>query len=118
VVENNTFLRPAMAGILVEDDAEGWFESGPVRDLLIRSNRFIRCGISINPHTRSDQPGEPVHENIRIEDNDFIEGGGVSARSVKGLRVVSNRSPSGSVAVNVKACTGAVVENNSGRSTD
>jgi hypothetical protein len=118
VVENNTFLRPAMAGILVEDDAEGWFESGPVRDLLIRSNRFIRCGISINPHTRSDRPGEPVHENIRIENNVFAEGGGVSARSVKGLRVVNNLSPGGSVTVNVQACADAVVENNHGKSAE
>ena len=118
LVENNTFYRPAMAGILVEDDAEGWFESGPVRDLLIRSNRFIRCGISINPHTQGDRPGAAVHENIRIEGNVFTEGGGVSARSVRGLRVVNNHSPGGSVAVNVKACADAVVESNNGKSAE
>ena len=105
VVENNMFHRPAAAGILIEDDAEGWFESGPVRDMLIRNNRFVRCGISITPHTKGNKPGEAVHENIRIEDNSFEEGGGISARSVKGLTVAGNHSPGGAVAVKTDACT-------------
>lgn len=105
LVENNTFYRPANAGILVEDDASGWFESGPIRDMLIRNNTFVRCGISINPHTRSEKPEEPVHENIRIEGNEFTEGGGISARNVKGLTVTNNRTPTGTVRVETKACT-------------
>ena len=97
--------------ILVEDDAEGWFESGPVRDLVIRSNRFIGCGISIRPHTSGDKPGEPVHENICIEDN-FFDGGGVSAKYVKGLTVVNNRSVGKNLAVSTQACPAVKVENN------
>ena len=112
VIENNTFLRPAMPGILIEDDAEGWFESGPVRDMVIRSNRFIGCGIEINPQTHSDKPEEAVHENIRIENNIFEEGGGVSARSVKGLTVVNNSATGGTLPVTTTACAGVKLEHN------
>ena len=79
MVEGNTFQRCQMASILIEDDASGWFESGPVRDLTIRGNRFIGCGIQINPHASSFVKGEPVHENIRVTGNHF-ENAGVEAR--------------------------------------
>ena len=112
VVEGNTFHRCAMAAILIEDDAEGWFESGPVRDMLIRGNTFTWCGISINPQTKSSKPEEPVHENIRIVDNVFEGDGKVSARSVKGLTVTGNRSSHGSIPVTLApSCTETKVEN-------
>jgi hypothetical protein len=112
LIENNTFQRCAMPGILIEDDAEGWFESGPVRDMVIRNNRFIGCGIAIGPQTHSRKPEEWVHENIRIENN-FFDGGGVSAENVKGLTVTGNRSPSGNFGVNIgTSCTEVKVENN------
>ncbi len=110
LVENNTFIRTHMAAILVEDDAEGWFESGPIRDMTIRGNRFIQCGqngspaIWINPHNSTAKPGEPVHENIRIENNVF-DTCGISARSVGDLTLVNNRSASGKVAVTTQNCT-------------
>lgn len=111
IVENNTFLRCAMAAILIGADAESWFESGPVRDLLIRHNTFIACGISIQPHTRSNHPGEPVHENIRIIDNHF-EGAGLSAKSVKGLTVTGNHSPGGVIPILLDpSCSGTRIEN-------
>jgi hypothetical protein len=91
LVEGNTFLRCAMAGILIEDDAEGWFESGPIRDLTIRNNRFINCGIEINPMSQSAKPEEPVHENIRIENNLFASAG-ISAHHVKGLAIIGNQT--------------------------
>ncbi len=117
-VENNTFYRCAMSGILSEDDAEGWFESGPVRDMLIRNNKFIGCGLDINPQTRSGKPEEAVHENIRIEGN-FFDGGGVSARSVKGLTVTGNRSPGGSVGVNIApSCSKVKVGGNDVKATE
>ncbi len=112
LIEGNTFQRCAMAAILSEDDAEGWFESGPVRDMAIRNNKFINCGIEINPHTSSSKPEEWVHENIHIEGN-FFNGAGISAHNVKGLTVIGNRSPGGSVPVNVApSCTEVKVENN------
>jgi hypothetical protein len=112
VIENNIFNKTAMAAILVADDARSWFESGPVRDMTIRSNTFIKCGISISPENITANPAEPVHENIRIEGNLFTDNG-VSAKSVKGLVITGNRSPSGTVKVNTTACTDVINENNS-----
>lgn len=89
VIDGNTFHRCAMAGILIEDDAEGWFESGPIRDLTITSNKFIECNIEINPMSKSKNPAEPVHENIRIQGN-YFKGGHVSAHHVKGLILMNN----------------------------
>ena len=113
-IENNTFHRCSMSAILIEDDAEGWFESGPVRDMLIHGNTFLGCGIDINPHTRSAKPDEPVHENIRITDNRF-DGAGVSAKSVKGLTITGNRCPGGAVQIRLEpSCTETKVGNNDG----
>ncbi len=97
LIEGNTFHRCAMAGILIEDDAEGWFESGPIRDLTIRNNKFILCGIEINPASKSQDPKEPVHENIRIENNLFDEGAGISAHHVKGLHIIHNKTTDASL---------------------
>ena len=116
VVENNTFTRCAMSALLVEDDAEGWFESGPIRDLTVRGNTFIGCGIEINPHSANDDPAQPVHENIRIEGNIFLEGAGISAKGVKGLAVTGNRSAGGSIGIHLApSCTEVKVENNAGK---
>jgi hypothetical protein len=111
LVEGNTFHRCTMPGILVEDDAEGWFESGPVRDLLIRNNKFIHCGIEINPHTSGAKPAEPVHENIRVTGN-FFEDCGVSAKGVKGLTVTDNRFSAPSLPVEAGTCTEVKTEGN------
>lgn len=90
VVEGNTFNRCAMAGILISDDARDWFESGPVRDVTIRDNRFIGCGIEISPQTSSTHPNLWVHENIRIVGNTFTEGAGINAAGVQGLTINAN----------------------------
>ena len=112
IIEGNTFHRCSMPAILIEDDAEGWFESGPVRDMVIRGNTFLGCGIDINPHTRSAKPEEPVHENIRITDN-YFDAAGVTAKSVKGLTVTGNRSPGGDIQIRLDpTCTETQVENN------
>ena len=44
LVEDNDFHATHMRAILVGSDASGWFESGCVRDMLIRDNRFHHCG--------------------------------------------------------------------------
>jgi hypothetical protein len=113
IVEGCTFNRTAMAAILVEDDAEGWFESGPIRDLTIRNNSFIQCAgaIAIHPHNFNNDPALPVHENIRIENN-FFDGCGISAKSTKGLRITGNRFTSPSLPVGTAACTDVVIESN------
>lgn len=109
LVEGCTFNRCHMPGILVEDDAKGWFESGPIRDMTIRNNTFIECGIHINPRNRNNDPALPVHENIRIEGNLF-EHAGISAKSVKGLTVTNNRTQGENVSVTHTACSEVIIE--------
>jgi len=112
LVENNVFKRTAMWAILVSDDARGWFESGPVRDMTIRGNQFVRCGIAIWPENSSAKPEEPVHENIRIEGNVF-DNAEIVAKSMKGLVITRNKAVSGKVNVRTEACTDVINENNS-----
>jgi hypothetical protein len=85
LIENNTF-RIAGAAILIAGDANGWFESGAVRDVTIRNNHFENCliaptqfsdgVIAIWPEIRRDVPGKFFHHNIRIEHNTFLTFGG------------------------------------------
>lgn len=94
VVEDNDFHATNMPGILIENDASGWFESGCVRDMLIRDNRFHHCGepaIHINP--RNSAPNPTVHQNIRIENNTFHlrEKSAIGAKSTTGLRITGNK---------------------------
>lgn len=108
IIENCTFERTGMSAILVEDDASGWYESGPVKDMIIRKNKFIECAapvVNINPH--AIEGDYKVHENIRIEGNTFKLRGGRDlairshhAKNVKekGNRV-SGRSPSEAVEI-------------------
>ena len=93
LVEDNLFLNTHMSAILLEDDAKGWFESGCVRDMTIRNNRFIRCAepvININP--QNSVFNDAVHQNIRIEDNEFTlrTAAMVRARSTTGVRITGN----------------------------
>jgi hypothetical protein len=69
-----------MSAVLIEADAEGWYESGPVRDVTIRNNEFIDCAyqggpgnaiIAIHPSNKVADVKTPVHFNIRIENNIF-----------------------------------------------
>lgn len=80
VIENNVFEKTGMSAILIESDAEGWFESGPVKDVLIKNNTFIDCAyqggpgnaiIALNPSNTLIDSNKPVHRNIRIIDNLF-----------------------------------------------
>lgn len=98
LIEDNTFYHTGMHAILIADDALSWYESGPVRDVTIRRNRFAGCApgdyvIAIAPENRKTVPGAYVHRNIRIEDNDFDTPDGrlLSAHSVDGLTFLRNR---------------------------
>lgn len=117
LVEGNTFLRTTMSAIDISDDANSWFESGPVRDVTIRRNRFIKCGepvIRVMPEISTVEPGEPVHQNIRILDNWFELTGNdaVSAKSTRGLIIRGNRFSSNELPVHTSACTEVDIENN------
>ncbi|SMO51818.1 Right handed beta helix region [Saccharicrinis carchari] len=101
LIENNTFYRTGMHGILITNDCNFWYESGPVRDLTIRGNRFAQCPfkqgdrgyvISIQPETHNFPKGKYIHSNIRIEDNVFECAGSavLFARSVNHLKFKNN----------------------------
>jgi hypothetical protein len=81
IVEKNLFKSSGTA-ILIAGDANGWYESGAVTDVLIRDNTFTEfclanlyqfCEgiISIYPEIPKIDPLRPFHKNIRIEDNHF-----------------------------------------------
>ena len=102
VIENNDFISSG-AAILIAGDANGWYESGGVRDVLIRGNRFhpscltswYQFGegiISIYPIIPEVDPSRPFHRNIRIEDNvfDAFDYSVLYALSVDGLRFRGN----------------------------
>lgn len=93
LVEDNMFNVTHMSAILLEDDARGWFESGCVRDMTIRHNRFIRCAepvININP--QNSAPNHAVHQNIRIVGNEFVlrDKCSVKGESTSGLSITGN----------------------------
>jgi hypothetical protein len=106
-----------MSAIDISDDANSWFESGPVRDVTIRSNRFIKCGepvIRIMPENHTTDSSGPVHSNIRIMDNwfDLTGKSAVSAKSTRGLIITGNRFSSAELPVQTRACTDVRNENN------
>jgi len=109
-----------MPAILIADDANSWFESGAVKQVTIRDNRFIKCAspvIAIAPENTEARPGAPVHENIKITDNFFDLAGpcAVAARSVEGLVIQGNRFSSPDLPVQTTACTGVkILENRLG----
>lgn len=83
LVEDNKFIQSSGSAILLAGDAQGWYESGRCRDVIIRNNLFdhnLTCRyqftegiISIYPEVREiEQQKERYHENIIIEGNTFL----------------------------------------------
>ncbi len=73
LVEENEFLANHMGAILLGIDANNWFESGFVRDMTIRNNRFIRNAepvLLIAPNNST--ANNSIHQNIKIENNEFL----------------------------------------------
>jgi hypothetical protein len=81
IIEGNTFQSSGSA-ILIAGDANQWFESGAVKDVLIRKNdftdacltsmyQFCEAIISIEPEIPSVQADVPFHRNIIITENNF-----------------------------------------------
>ncbi len=82
VIEDNEFTSSGSA-ILVAGDSNYWYESGAVRDVLIRKNtfnapclanvyQFCEGIISIYPEIpKPEKASRPFHRNIRIEENTF-----------------------------------------------
>lgn len=96
VIENNVFYRPQMSAVLIADDAQSWYESGMVKDVLIRDNIFIRSGnpvILIHPENDIVDPKNPVHRNIRVKNNIFVmpQGMRISVKSTRRFSFIGNR---------------------------
>lgn len=96
VIENNTFDGMGMAGIYISNDAQGWYESGPTRDVTIRNNTFTRGkaqAIYVDPTNPNVSTTQTVHENMTIEGNTFyLENQSVlDAKSVKDLTFKNNK---------------------------
>ncbi len=97
-IENNVFERMCMSAILIANDAESWYESGMVKDVMIRGNRFIECGdnhnpvIYIAPENSDVSVDFPVHSNILIENNviQMKDASILSAKSTQNLRFNNN----------------------------
>ncbi len=72
-IENNKFLNTGGSGVLISNDASDWYESGPVRDVVISSNAFMNCedsAITVKPENKKYDGA--VHSNILIENNLFV----------------------------------------------
>lgn len=102
VIENNTFYRTGMHAILIADDASSWYESGAMRDVVIRGNTFEECGynsgsvnavINIAPENHELIKNFYVHRNIRIENNLFkvFNQPVLAAKSTQDLTFENNR---------------------------
>jgi len=103
LIEQNRFESSGSA-ILIAGDANAWYESGAVRDVVIRDNVFDAvCNsstyqfgegvISILPEIPKPDAAFPFHRNIRIEGNQFQPSDFpvLYAKSVDGLVFSGNR---------------------------
>jgi hypothetical protein len=103
VVENNIFESSGSA-ILIAGDANYWFESGAVNDVLIQGNvfrspcltsmyQFCEAVISICPEIPKPVNTALFHRNIRIVGNEFqmFDYPALYAFSVDGLTFADNR---------------------------
>ncbi|HAV12882.1 MAG TPA: hypothetical protein DCX06_05225 [Opitutae bacterium] len=100
-IEGNHFHHAGSA-IKISGDCNDWFESGAVKDVLIRNNIFDNCGygkwgtgiIAIDPEIRPSHLGHNAyHQNISLIENEFrtFHQELIFARSVDGLIIQGNR---------------------------
>lgn len=103
IIRNNVFESSGSA-ILISGDANGWFESGAVKDVLITGNifnelcntssyQFCEAIISVYPIIPELEENTPsFHRNIRISENEFhpFDYPVLFARSVDGISFEKN----------------------------
>ena len=106
--EKNLFDHTSGAAILLCGDCNGWYESGAVRDLTIRKNKFVNAltnlfqftnaVISIYPEIPALQQQKAYFHGGRanaivIEDNEFetFDAPLLYAKSVDGLLFINNK---------------------------
>lgn len=102
-IHNNIFDNVTMASVFISNDANDWYESGPVSDFEIYDNVFnlnksdkCRCANSpavlIEPVTLGGKINKPVHKNISIYNNvinSFVDSP-IIANGVKNLIIENN----------------------------
>ena len=96
VVENNVFEE--MEQLMTDDLFKYWYESGPVKDLIIRNNKFLRCpcrggAYTINILTERTDTTNARHKNVIIENNEIesVNNKAIYASCVDGLIIRGNR---------------------------
>ncbi|MBN9300221.1 MULTISPECIES: alpha-1,3-galactosidase-related protein [Dysgonomonas] len=102
LIENNYF-DSMMAGILIAGDANSWFESGNVGDVVIRGNTFVNIGkggeapqsvLQISPEIpKENRKDGYYHGKIVFEDNivKTFDSQVIYALSVKSLEIKNNK---------------------------
>ncbi|MDR1436505.1 MAG: right-handed parallel beta-helix repeat-containing protein [Candidatus Symbiothrix sp.] len=104
VIENNHFYRTGMYAIQIAADANSWYESGAVREVVIRNNIFEGCGynlygennhyaIAVVPENHKEVKNHWVHRNLHIDHNVFKGYGNspvIRAKSVDSLVFENN----------------------------
>jgi hypothetical protein len=134
VIENNLFESSGSA-ILIAGDANNWYESGGVNNVLIRNNyftdqcltsmyQFCEAVISIYPEIPKPDATKPgFHRNIRIEKNQFdlYDYPVLYAKSVDNLSFTGNTLTAGKsfppwhprkVSVSLEYCKGVIIKDN------
>lgn len=116
LIEDNTFYKNGMSGVLLEDDVRAWYESGPVKNMIIRNNKFVECGgpqIFSNPQTSVYDPLKTVHSNIQIVGNEFTGNSSIEMLSTKDIVIKDNIFTDGG-SVKLSACNGFEIGENKG----
>lgn len=101
VIEQNTFQSPGPA-IRIHGDANLWYESGAMDEVVIRHNHFDHCGYNHFPRwgkavilidPQMTKVVAPYHQKITIEENTFTncELPAVNARAVGQLTIRNNK---------------------------
>lgn len=95
IIEHNDFQRTHMTAVLVNDDAAYWFESGLVKNLMIRNNKFFQCAepvVDIHPEN-IESTNTPVHTNISVINNTFELRGNklFAAKSTGNIKLTGNK---------------------------
>ena len=97
LLENNSFSSCTGVSLLFEGDATFWYESGPVRNVVIRSNKFSDFGLEgtggpiIQFTPRVSNTGNPTfyyHRNIVFENNDCSVFGAYFGRCKNRLKIL------------------------------
>jgi len=131
LIEGNVFHN-AGAAILIEGDANYWYEAGAVRNVLIRRNRFENCNygvwgvatIQVTPGVSKEiKEHVPYHRNIAVKGNVFVSFFRklLYARDVAGIAFEDNQIEASSAypcldgaapSIELHACSGVSISGN------